>query len=147
MHITADGITYSTFYPATSDPVSSGTGWHLPNQNEWSSLYRGGNISGNPDFAYANIWSWYQLNPADANEGVKGYEIKPDGATTTLFLPASGNRYFTSALLYRSGVGGYYWSGSITGVNALGLLISSIGVNPTNVSSRGYGYALRCAKN
>ena len=74
-------------------------------------------------------------------------EIKPDGATTTLFLPASGIRYVTTALLSNSGTSGYYWSGSVSGVNTFNLSVNDGGVYPAFVSYRGYGFALRCVKN
>ena len=145
-HINNDGTTYYTFYPASSDPTSSSTGWRIPNPSEWASLYRGGAISGSPANAYANTWSWYQFATGTA-EGAKGYEIKPDGVTTTLFLPAVGNRNSANAMLYYSGSIGRYWSGSASGVNAVCLSITSAGVYPAFVTYRGYGFALRCVKN
>jgi len=147
-HINADGTTYHTFYPATSsDPGSSGTDWRLPSQNEWASLYRGTNASGSAALAYANTWKLYQLNPASANEGANGYEIKPDGVTTTLFLPFNGYRHYSTAALNNSGMSSPYWSSSVSGVIACFLSLSPGGVSPGNTSYRGYGFALRCVKN
>ena len=151
MKIMADGVTYSTWYPAASSSVAagaSGTGWRTPTQHEWGSLYRGGTISGSRVIALANTWDWYQLSTANT-EGAKGMVLKPDGVTTTLFLPASGSRHASSALLYGPGSGAYYWSASITGSIAYTLNFSSSGISPanTNFSSRGFGCALRCIKN
>jgi hypothetical protein len=74
-------------------------------------------------------------------------EIKPDGATTTMFLPASGNRYPGNGLLYYQGASGYYWSISIISTNAYYLSSNSVSVAPANSSSRANGFALRCVKN
>jgi len=149
-HINADGTTYSTFYPPASSSTaggSSGTGWRLPSQSEWASLYRGGSTAGAAANALANTWSIYRLANV-SEEGAKGYELKPDGVTTTLFLPANGYRHYITGRLYYSGVNGYYWSGSASGVNASLMYFTNGGtVNPASVLYRGYGYAVRCIKN
>jgi hypothetical protein len=44
-----------------------------------------------------------------------GYEIKPDGVTTTLFLPAAGYRGSGNGQLSYPGITGYYWSVTIYG--------------------------------
>jgi len=150
LHINDDGTTYSTFYPPASPSSTaggtSGTGWRLPTQDEWTSLYRGKNISGNFSLANANTWSWYRLNPADANEGAKGYELKPEGVTATLFLPGNGYRNSSSAMLYSLGYG-YYWSSSVLSVNAYNVYFDNGTVNPVQTSARGRGCAIRCVKN
>ena len=133
------------WYPAAGGTVSN-SGWRLPNQLDWSSLYRGGIIAGTPDEAYANNWTWYQLN-ATATEGAKGYEIKPDGATTTLFLPASGHRQQPTGLLMYEGSVGLYWSGSVRDEYSYLLMFFDNIINPVAANFRGVGYALRCVKN
>jgi len=133
--------------PLASSPQTSGTGWRMPSQSEWASLFRGGSTAGNFSIAMANTWVWYTLNDTDANEGTKGFEVKPDGVTTTLFLPASGNRYPSTALLYLQGTNGYYWSGSTSGSSAFSLSINSANVNPAYAYNRGAGFAVRCIKN
>jgi hypothetical protein len=60
---------------------------------EWSELYRGGTIVGYADDAEANTWYWNNNFP-------RGYELRPDAVTTTLFLPASGYRNNADGLLY-----------------------------------------------
>ncbi|MCU6167975.1 hypothetical protein, partial [Enterobacter roggenkampii] len=101
--------------------------------------YKGGLISGSPETATANIWTWNNTNG-------RGYEIKPDGATTTLFLPASGNRS-GNGLLYSQGSGGLYWSVSVAGTYAYYLYISSDLVIPADSSyGRSSGFTLRCIK-
>jgi len=147
--INSNGLTYSTFYPAASSSTAdgaSGTGWRIPTQHEWGSLYRGGTISGNRALALANTWDWYQRITSNT-EGTKGMALKPDGVTTTLFLPASGHRSNSNALLYYQGSSGRYWSGSIMGANAYLLGFGSGTVDPADSYSRGYGFTLRCIKN
>ena len=147
--IMADGLAYSTWYPATNASTAggaSGTGWRIPTQHEWGNLYRGGTISGGRTIALANTWDWYQLS-SSSSEGAKGMALKPDGVTTTLFLPASGQRYTSNALLYHQGAVGYYWSGSLVGANAYNLHFGSGSVSPANSGYRGTGFALRCIKN
>jgi len=138
------------WYPAASSSTaggSSGTGWRIPTQGEWAALYRGGSTAGNPAIALANSWVWYNNGNSAITNGTKGYEIKPDGVTTTLFLPASGTRHGNTAQLYNFGVNGYYWTGSVSGVSAFNLIFTSTNIGPANVSIRGFGYALRCIKN
>ena len=138
------------WYPAASSSGaagSSGTGWRIPTQGEWSSLYHGGTTAGSPAIAMANTWVWFNNGNSAVTNGVKGYEIQPDGVTTTLFLPASGGRNNSNALLFSSGANGYYWSGSVSGINAFRLIINGSSVNPANSIYRGYGFALRCIKN
>jgi len=147
--IDATGNAYSTFYPPASSSTStgaSGTGWRIPTQHEWGSLYRGGTISGGRNIALANTWDWYQLS-SSSTEGAKGMAIKPDGVTSTLFLPAGGYRDASNALLYNHGSLGYYWSGSVMGANAYSLRFLSSTVNPAFSYYRGSGFAVRCIKN
>jgi len=132
--------------PTSSSPRTSNTGWRLPSQSEWASLFRGGSTAGAPSIAMANTLVWYQISNS-VTEGVRGLEFKPDGATTTLFLSANGYRNSSAALLYYTGAAGYYWSGSISGINAFNFVFNSSNVNPANVSSRGFGFAVRCIKN
>jgi len=147
--IMADGLAYSTFYPATNASTAggtSGTGWRIPTQHEWGNLYRGGTISGSRTIALANTWDWHQLS-SSSSEGAKGMALKPDGVTTTLFLPASGVRNTSTALLYGQGARGDYWSGSVIGVSAYNLYFTSSSVNPATSNYRAAGFALRCIKN
>ncbi|GHT89052.1 hypothetical protein FACS189474_5330 [Bacteroidia bacterium] len=135
-----DDATYETYYPATDGIAGANTNWRLPSPEEWGALYKGGTISGGPGAATANTWVWNGSNG-------RGYEVRPDGATTTLFLPASGYRNFGNGLLYYQGTGGHYWSNASTGTNAYHLHFDSGRVNPANSYNRGYGFALRCVKN
>lgn len=126
--------------------VDSGTSWRTPSQDEWGSLYKGGTISGSCTTATANTWSWYGGTSSPINTS-RGYEIKPDGVTTTLFLPASGYAGSSTGLLYTQGGSGYYWSVSFISSNAYGMSFGSSNVNPAYNTNRNYGFALRCIKN
>jgi len=141
-----DGITYETYYPPQDGTASANTGWATPSQDSWGNIYRGGSISGSPSIALANTWSWYNGGNSDVTNGVKGFEIKPDGVTTTLFLPASGNRNANNGSFYYAGNLGNYWSSNTSGSNASNLYINSSSVTPGNNSIRTYGFALRCIK-
>ncbi|GHV41145.1 hypothetical protein FACS1894179_08790 [Bacteroidia bacterium] len=138
--INADGVTYETYYPVQDGTSGASTGWRTPAQDEWGSLYKGGTISGSPSTATANTWVWNSTNG-------RGYEIRPNGVTTTLFLPAGGYRYIDNGLLYRQGTLGYYWSTSINSTTAYSLYFSSASVYPANSNYRAFGFALRCIKN
>ncbi|GHT19730.1 hypothetical protein FACS189429_7640 [Bacteroidia bacterium] len=152
--VTADGNTpaapYALYYPATDGAVATydgQTGWRLPVQDEWGNIYRGSMLAGSPANALANTWKWYYNGANNVQNGSKGYEIQPDGATTTLFLPASGYRAATSGNLTNAGNYGYYWSATISGSNSLALYFASSSVQPAYSSSRAGGFALRCVKN
>ncbi|MDR1653509.1 MAG: hypothetical protein LBS01_07690 [Prevotellaceae bacterium] len=138
--IKEDGLTYETFYPETDGIAGSNTAWKTPAQDEWGSIYRGGTISGSPNSALANTWTWYGSNG-------RGYDIKPDGSTVTLHLPANGNRSGTSGRLLHCGSTGSYWSTSFSGVDAYVLNCNSSNVIPAYVAGRGNGMGLRCIRN
>jgi uncharacterized protein (TIGR02145 family) len=131
--------------PACTD---AGTGWRTPSQEEWGAIFKGGTISGSKDIATANTWVWVggTSGPNDITAN-RGYTIRPNGATTTLFLPASGYRTSGSALFYSQGATGYYWSTSAIGTSAYYLLFTGSSVNPASSTNRANGFALRCIKN
>lgn len=124
--------------------VESGTAWRTPVQADWSDIYRGTQIAGSPAIATANTWTWYN---GTASNYSRGYEIKPDGNTTTLFLPASGYRSVNNGLLYYQGANAYYWSTTPVGNYAHSMYFYQDLLSPANINNRGYGMALRCVKN
>ncbi|NDV96128.1 hypothetical protein D0T84_14580 [Dysgonomonas sp. 521] len=132
-----DGVTFSE---ACGD---ADTAWRTPSQDEWGSIYRGGTISGDPDNATANTWNWYNGTSSNIS---RGYEIKPDGETTTLFLPASGYRNHGDGLLYSQGGSSTLRSTSIIGTNAYTLGLGSTNINPATGNGRAHGFAIRCIK-
>jgi uncharacterized protein (TIGR02145 family) len=122
--------------------TDAGTAWRIPTQPEWGELYRGGTIFGAPANAEANTWYW---NGDTAKP--HGCELRPDAVTTTLFLPANGQRSTKDGLLYRAGSFAQYWSSSLADANAYCLYIDSGNVNPGFSAYRAYGFAIRCIKN
>jgi len=151
-HYKVDGSYHEFWHEGTDTENNSaacadaGTAWRTPSQDEWGAIYKGGTISGSADAATANNWEWTGGTGPQNISTIRGYEIKPDGATTTLFLPAGGRRYPSNGSLYNLGVYGYYWSTSIISTNAYNLLFSSSTVTPAYNYYRGIGYALRCIK-
>ncbi|MDR1763868.1 MAG: hypothetical protein LBR64_07975 [Dysgonamonadaceae bacterium] len=149
-HINSDGLTYTTFYPATSSSTSEvepGTGWRLPTSSDIGAIFRGGAIGGSPESATANTWSWWKPGSAVGSNGAAGYEVKPDGETVTLFLPAVGSRKADSGILRYAGERGGYWTGEIIGDNALYFELDTDYLNPAVKGYRAHGFALRCIKN
>ncbi|MCL1932494.1 MAG: hypothetical protein FWF53_01580 [Candidatus Azobacteroides sp.] len=145
--VRANVISYETWYPSEGDPLSADTGWRTPEQGEWGSIYRGGAISGSPSNAMANTWSWYDKGDPSLTNGVKGYEIKPDGVTTTLFLIASGYRPWWDGDLHDAGNAGHYWSTTTSSSNAMGFSFDSNIIYPAYSRERALGFSLRCIKN
>ena len=65
----------------------------------------------------------------------------------TIFLPASGCRYYNSGELCLIGSYGYYWScASFSQSNARNLHFNSGGVYPLNNYIRAYGFSVRLCK-
>jgi hypothetical protein len=156
-HVKADGsaIDPNEFWPAAPGANNNlvacrgqDTGWRVPTQDEWGSIYRTGTLQGNPISAIANSWVWYGgANATTAKVfGNNGYEVRPDGTTTTLFLPASGHRD-TDGLLYYQGACGGYWGSNVTSTSAYSLTFGSGTVYPALSNRRAYGFAIRCLKN
>ncbi|MCL1932641.1 MAG: fibrobacter succinogenes major paralogous domain-containing protein [Candidatus Azobacteroides sp.] len=143
--IKEDGLTYETWYPSAGDPTIANTGWRIPAQDEWGSIYRGGISPGSSSIAQANTWSLYDNGNHSITNGVRGYEIKPDGITTTLFLPATGLRSTDGRFYFGGGVG-YYWSTTISEGTAMGLAFDTNSVYPGYNVMRSLGFALRCIK-
>ena len=145
MHFNDDG-TFAEFWSNCSLP---NTKWRIPTRDEWIAIYKGDSTPGSQGKATANTWEWWDngdpsVNPLRTNQG---YEIKPDGVTTTLFLPASGDRHREAGLLYRLGQIGFYWSSSAApGNDAYHASLSKANIIPTEPAVRSYGNALRCVK-
>jgi hypothetical protein len=129
----------------------AGTAWKIPTSEEWGSIYKGGILTGSPVAATANTWVWDDggITTSGANYTYTrpaGYQIRPDNVTTTLFLPANGNRSGSNGSLYRQGTDGYYWRSSVTGTNAYSLHFHGTGLNPAYSGHRVEGFAVRCVK-
>ena len=69
------------------------------------------------------------------------------GSASTIWYPASGNRYFDFGSLSRVGGYGYYWSVAPSSYYAYYLYFDYDGsVNPSSLIPRAYGQSVRCLK-
>ncbi|NDV97290.1 hypothetical protein D0T84_20640 [Dysgonomonas sp. 521] len=139
-----DGEPDATSYPDREACQDTGTFWRTPTQGEWASIYRGGTVPGSSSNAMANTWIWHEGTTTNYSPG---YEIKPDGITTTLFLPANGNRSGNDGLLYNQGTEGYYWTVTANSTNAYHLFFDRGTIAPANSANRSTGIAIRCIRN
>jgi hypothetical protein len=154
-HFKADR-SYQEFWHEGTDQTSTGiaactdagTSWRTPTHEEWGAIYKGGVSGGSNTTATANTWKWYSLQGGSTGlTQTRGFEIQPDNATTTLFLPANGYRAYNTASLYYQGTACFYWSTSFVGTNAYCVNFNSASVMPAYSSNRALGFALRCVKN
>jgi uncharacterized protein (TIGR02145 family) len=109
------------------------SGWRIPSSSEWGSIYCTGGFYGTLGTAIANTWYWEN----------RGYGIRPDGSTTTLFLSAAGGRDSTGAF-YNVGTYGNYWSSTSCSTGAFNLRFNSSRVSPELLNGRGAGFSVRC---
>jgi len=108
-----------------NDPCPAG--WRVPTHEELQSL---------ADETYvAREWT--------TENGIHGYRFTDKATGNTLFLPAAGYYYNSSALNY-AGPDGYYWSSSVIGTNVYSLYFYSGAVDPNYYDYRAYGFSLRC---
>ncbi|GHT63163.1 hypothetical protein FACS189451_09350 [Bacteroidia bacterium] len=120
---------------SANDPCP--TGWQLPTQSDFATI-----ISDNafarqaPSDATANTWSLT----------TNGFQIRPDGSTATLFLPAAGVRGSHGAFDY-VGSNGHYWSSTASASGAFYLSFSSGVLTPSGAHNRASGRSVRCVQN
>jgi uncharacterized protein (TIGR02145 family) len=107
------------------------SGWKVPSSSDWGALYRSGSTYGASGQATANTWVWVN----------KGYAIRPDGVTTTLFLPAAGYR---SAALNQVGLHGNYWSSTAASSGASYMAFTNSWASPEASYRRTLGASVRC---
>ena len=119
-----------------NDPCPSG--WKVPSQAQLANIFNREIISGIPDLATANIWTWT----------TNGYKVG-----NALFLPTTGMRQFISASLDSESVNtaGYYWNSTKSSTNSIySLSITCFNLNNTSGvytsvnASRANGYSVRC---
>jgi uncharacterized protein (TIGR02145 family) len=118
------------------------TGWVVPSQTQWSSLFLGGVTSGGYN-ATGTFNKWEHAGTGSS------YALQPDGATTTLFLPASGLRNTTVGANAMVGSIGFYWSSLphiSVATSAINLDMNYNELYPGGASFtyRGYGCSVRC---
>jgi len=124
--------------------------WRVPAQSEWSDIWHGGlstsNFSTTTAPNAANTWVWRAAGTSTNGntDTAAGVEIKPDGVTTTLFLPATGYRHYNGGRLFYPGVEGSYWSATAYGNFSYRLYFNSFGVVPASYAYRAYGFSVRC---
>ncbi|GHT33660.1 hypothetical protein FACS189434_08360 [Bacteroidia bacterium] len=128
-----------------NDPCPAG--WRVPTRAEWASIMSGSvstnltvNSSGTVTGTSGNKWTW------KSSTGTQGYAISPDGNTTTLFLPAAGNRYGGSSTGApdKAGSVGYYWTVTPFNTASYSLSFNSGTVTITGSLNRVYGFSVRC---
>jgi uncharacterized protein (TIGR02145 family) len=124
------------------------TGWRIPSSSEWGSIYRSGGNYGKADEATSNTWTWIDKITSTVGNtltGTRGYAVRPDGITTTLFLPAAGYRNYDDAIRI-VGLAGLYWSSTSVSDGAYYLEFSSSGVSPEQAYYRANGFSVRCLR-
>ncbi len=133
-------LMWRPFQNGANDPCSSITGgtWRVPTQDEWSAIFSGTSGTTVPSLASANTWTWVSGTGG-------GYAIKPDGVTTTLFLPAVGYRNYSNGQFIGVSTNSSYWSSTPYGTTmSQYLTIDSGRVSPGHVGYRAYGFSVRC---
>lgn len=133
-------LQYSDFgwRPAKNEYDPCPVNWRVPSRTEWGDVFKGGMSSAAPTAGIVNTWAWH-------DGGTKGYEIKPDGVTTTLFLPTAGHRSASNGELINVGTLGYYWTANFNYHYAHYLLLTNTVVSPANTTgSRANGFSVRC---
>jgi uncharacterized protein (TIGR02145 family) len=118
-------------WKSANDPCPAG--WHVPSQTSWGKIIADGADNLLPTAATANAWTW----------STNGYRIKPDGTTTTLFLPAAGSRDISGGI-YGVGSDGYYWSSTASGSGSFNLFFFSGWLSPGDAYYRATGRSVRC---
>ncbi|GHV22684.1 hypothetical protein FACS189428_5120 [Clostridia bacterium] len=88
-------------------------GWHVPSGSAYAAISNGTDDALDVGKQVANTWTptgnW-------ASGGTGGMHVKPDGYTTTLYLPAAGVRVSSTGLLLGQGLYADYWTSTASGV-------------------------------
>jgi uncharacterized protein (TIGR02145 family) len=131
--------------PCYNEGSPSGYNWHVPTHSEWGETFGGGDAAAAGAYSTANTWDWRSFGINGSFDVASGYSIKPDGVTTTLFLPAAGVRDVVAGDWLGPGEAGYYWSRTAYGPYAYFLQFSAdYDVDPGAYHLRAYGMSIRC---
>jgi uncharacterized protein (TIGR02145 family) len=112
------------------------SGWRIPTSSEWGSIFRTGSSYGAADASTANTWKWTATG--------KGYQIKPNGSTTTLYLPGSGIRGLADATVTHTGSEAHYWSSTSRSAGAIQFFFYPDRVGTEIWVPRARGHSVRC---
>jgi uncharacterized protein (TIGR02145 family) len=150
INVAAYGRLY-TWYAATDNRNVCSTGWHLPTDEEWTTLtdyltnngygYDGSGSDIAKSLAATSGWSTAETN------GVVGNNQRSNNRSGFSALP-SGNCWYGPARFYDFGFTGYWWTSTqFTDADAYGRLISNGSGDVYRYhSNKGYGYSVRCVK-
>ena len=118
-----------TTWEKANDP--SPAGWRIPTLSDFETLFEYGKVTN----------EWIIVN------GIKGKKFTDVISGDSIFLPASGTRFFGDGMLVSEGTNGFYWSNTMhtsyeSAVYCLNLIGSDAAT--TFASGRSSGYSLRC---
>ena len=118
-----------TTWEKANDP--SPAGWRIPTLADFETLFEYGKVTN----------EWIIVN------GIKGKKFTDVISGDSIFLPASGTRFFGDGTLASEGTNGFYWSNTMhtsneSAVYYLNLIGSDAAT--TFASGRSNGYSLRC---
>jgi uncharacterized protein (TIGR02145 family) len=119
-------------WPTGNDPCPAG--WRLPSQVEWANVISTSNndLIRVPD-DQASTWTNSSTN---YNTGLK--------IGDALFLPAAGNRIYSTGSLNSRGNYGAYWSSSANGTDGYYMSFRRTSQDTTDSTHRSTGFSVRC---
>ncbi|GBR77235.1 hypothetical protein NO2_1649, partial [Candidatus Termititenax persephonae] len=112
--------------------------WRIPDKQDWMSIVGGTGGSHELGNTPVNTWTWI------TTAGNQGAAVKPDGATTTLILPAASNRGGQTGTLYHVETQAWYWSISTAGRYSFALRIVPATINAVYAQDRVQALSVRC---
>jgi len=138
-----DTLWYNNGKKTVNDPCP--TGWRVPTVAEFQSIVNGNDdqvtVNGNYNSVSGNRWQILSYS------FVPGYLVTPlsSSSSPTLFFPFSGSRGSGSGAMSSVGTMGYYWSSSVTDMNAYSFFLTSGGISVSDYR-RALGFSVRCVE-